>query len=159
MDPLSIIEAIGTIVSSIVSILGLIFIVKQLKQLNLTLRSHDHGAIFSMAFNLNKMLVDNPEFIPVFLENVTIPATDKNHFKAKAIVIIALDFYEYVFEERENLSVNMNATWLAFMQDIYCTNAMLRQLVYEQEYYLDPEFITFIKARFEQMQEFDNSSN
>lgn len=108
----------------LVAIIGFYFIVRQIKQVNSSIKSNTNNSLYSLTIDINKFLIENPNLRPYFYGDAEGKQLDYDfnhpHFhQIETLADIYITFWEYIFEERNNLGEELFRTWEKWIQDIY----------------------------------------
>lgn len=143
-------QAISSIIAAGASVIGFIFLILQLRKISTSIKSQNHAAIYQTSVELNKILLDNPKFIPYFFENKEMDENDPDFKKLQLAATIATDFYEYVFTEKNNMDVNMRNSWMEYIQEAYSNSVFIRSHIEQNENMLNPKFVEIIQMKYHQ---------
>ncbi|HRH85115.1 MAG TPA: hypothetical protein PK210_12830 [Bacteroidia bacterium] len=147
-----IVQAISSIVVAGTSVIGFVFLIFQLRQISTSIKSQNHAAIYQTSVELNKILLDNPKYIPYFFENKEMDEDDQDFKKLQLAATIATDFYEYVFTEKNNMDINMRNSWIEYIQEAYANCVYIRLHINQNKSVLNPEFVHIIQMKYNQQQ-------
>ncbi len=121
-------SAIGQIASAIISLVGFIFVYRQIKQTNDNLKQSNHTAIYSINTELYKFFAENSKLRPYFHDGAT--PTDEDINKVLSVSELLADFFEFILVEKNSLAPEIRQPWLNYMKKIYAQSPGFRQFIH-----------------------------
>lgn len=122
-------QAIGSIIGSIVAVVGLPVLIYQIVQLRQTIRAEAHGKVYENSLEVQKLLLDNPEFRPFFYEGATMEPTDERYPRLLAMAEIFTDYLEHIALQRENVPDEVKTAWDGYARFFLESSPIIRSFV------------------------------
>lgn len=119
-------QAWAAIGGLIVSIVGFLFVYKQIKQVNSSIKSNTHSSIATNSFECSRFLFENIELYKYFYQNIEPDKNSKDYDKAYLFSEIIMDHFQFIFLERENMDKEIFEKWKLYMKGLYSTSPILK---------------------------------
>jgi hypothetical protein len=119
-------QGVGAILGVIITIIGFIFIYRQIKQTQKTIEQSNHTSIYAISAEFNKYLADNSELRPFLYEGKEF---DKNHMLSNKILIVCemlTDMFEFIIIEHKSINSSIYGTWRSYIELIYSNSPAFR---------------------------------
>jgi hypothetical protein len=146
MEPMwtDIVQAIGSIGTILAAVIGFIFVIKQLRQVETTLRKDAIELLYERAFAIQNILLNESELRPYFFENAPVPSDPMIMAKLETYSEMVFDFYELIIDETHFMSSGLSQPWKYYLKDLYSRSPFLRRhLDMNQEWYSQALFAFF----------------
>jgi len=146
-------ETLNTIASFlgvIVGIIGFVFVWRQIKQVNTSIKSNTDNNLYSLTIDINKFLIGNPELRPYFYGDANgkekeYDGKDPNFNKIETLADIYITFFEYIFEERKNMEIGLFNSWEEWKKDMYKKSPAIRNHLKNHSNWYKNDFIESFK--------------
>jgi hypothetical protein len=113
-------------VQAIVSVVGFIVIIIQLRQLKLSLQSDTHSKLYTHYLEMIKLFLEKPELRPYFYEGKAIQQSVPNHARTRqeqeveVMCEIMLSVFEHAVMQEKNLPKDSRDNcWEAYVRERY----------------------------------------
>ena len=103
IQDLSTLEAYAAITGVIITAIGLIFVIFQLRELKRSVQSAAHAAIYERAAEFRSHLVEYPQLRKYFFGNADIEQGDENYDRVLSIAEMYLNYLEQIFLTNDSL--------------------------------------------------------
>lgn len=100
---ISAVESYAAIAGVVITALGLVFVIFQLRELKLSVRSAAHASIYERAAEFRSHLVEYPQLRKYFFEEAAIDESDENYNRVLSIAEMYLNYLEQIFLTNESL--------------------------------------------------------
>lgn len=121
-----VIQAVAATLTALMSTVGFIVIILQLRQVERSVRGDAHGKLCDESFVILKLIADSPQTYPYFYDNVGLPEGSPDRVKVLCICECLANFLEHLVLQSENLPQPVWKTWRAFICDSYSRSPVLR---------------------------------
>jgi len=146
MTTFEIFQTITSIVGILIGVTGFVFLYKQIRQINTSIKSGSNNNLYSQTIELNKFLIENHELRPYFYENKECFPANEHYSKVEIYAEIYGDFWEHILEERENIGKYKFSRWSEWMKDMYKNSPAIRNHLKENSEWYTKEFIDLFKS-------------
>lgn len=120
-----------SIASDLVAIFGLLFVIYQVRQLERSVRSGAVSSIYAEAAEVRKTLIENPELLPYFFDNIDITPEHTDYPKARVAAEMHLNYLEHLVVEKDNFGQDNWKSWSAFIARAIECSPLIRRLLRE----------------------------
>jgi len=121
-------QGVGSIASAIISLLGFVFVYRQIRQTNANLKQSNHTAIYSINTELYKFFAENSDLRPYFHDG-KIPS-DQDLNKVLSVSELLADFFEFILVEKDSLAPEIRQPWLNYMKKIFASSPGFRKFIH-----------------------------
>lgn len=141
-------QGIGSLASAVISLVGFVFVWRQIKQTNSNLRQSNHTAIYSINTEIHKFFAENSELRPYFHDEKPLLPDDENRNKIFSISELLADFFEYILVEKDSLAPEIREPWKIYMNKIYSKSSAFRQFIHtNKDQYSDALLTLFAETK------------
>lgn len=141
-------QGIGSLASAVISLVGFVFVWRQIKQTNRNLRQSNHTAIYSINTDIHKFFAENSELRPYFHDEKPLLPDDENRNKIFSISELLADFFEYILVEKDSLAPEIREPWKIYMKKIYSKSSAFRQFIHtNKDQYSDALLTLFAETK------------
>jgi hypothetical protein len=123
---LEIIQAITTVGSLAIAILGFAVVIYQIRQIKQALHSDTHSKLYAEDFDWAKLIIEYPELRPYFYENQEINEETINSTRARTLAELLCVHFEHVVLQMENLPSHIKPRWEDYIRGICSTSPAIR---------------------------------
>ncbi len=129
-------QAIGSIVSGVVGLVGFMVVTYQLIQLKIAVRSETHARLYDQAQQVIGILVSRPELRPYFYDNKSIGPDNELHGIVMTYAEMTADYLEHIAVQKKTLPPEVWEKWVPYIRDRYKSSEVLRNYfsVHSAEY-------------------------
>lgn len=143
-------SVIASFLGVIVGIIGFVFVWRQIKQVNASIKSNTDNNLYSLTIDINKFLIENPELRPYFYGDASgkekeYDNKDLNFNKIETLADIYITFFEYIFEERKNMEIDLFNSWEEWKKDMYKKSPAIRKHLKNHSNWYKSDFIESFK--------------
>lgn len=126
-----VLEVIASFLGVLIGIIGFYFIWKQIRQVNSSIKSSTDNNLYSLTIDLNKLLIENPDLRPYFYGDANgkeklYNNSDPNFSKIETLADVYVTFFEYIFEEKKNMQIELFNSWEEWKKDMYKKSPAIR---------------------------------
>jgi hypothetical protein len=123
----SVLSLILTLAYVIVTLLGFLWLRRQIKQIDASTRGETYGDLYSHQHQITRYFIDNPNLRPFFYDNKEANSTDSEYGTIRAVTEMVADFCEHVYVQLPNLpSDDIRKGWRLYLKNIYKNSPVLR---------------------------------
>lgn len=130
---------------SLFSLVGVIFLVIQMDQVERAIKGETYSKIYDQEFQLFQHLLNDTTYYDyIYEEKKTVPGTSE-HKKVTILIALFADYFEHICLQTENLDEKVKLAWERWMFGMYESTPMLKE---HFDNYLDnysPQFQTMIQ--------------
>ena len=137
-------EALAAVASAIVSFVGFLFVVIQLRQNQNSIDGQTHAQVYQLNQGIYNMLIEHPDLRPYFYENKDMPIDEPERSKVLAAAELLADLFEYVVLNEKSLNAEIRDSWLEYMRLMYHTSQCLRDFLASREASYSARFLEII---------------
>lgn len=119
-------QAIGSVGGVLVAIVGFVFVIRQLRQVENAMKKDAVEALYARAFDIQSIILNDPALREYFYDNKTQPADSVMRAKLETVSEIVFDFYELIVDEKEFMSPGLYTSWEHYLKDLYSRSPTLR---------------------------------
>jgi hypothetical protein len=123
--------AINSILQTVVTIVGIIFIIKQLQQVEVSIKGEAHDMLSAHMREILSVFKDNPNLRPYFYDNKPIDKESKDYNQVMIVSEFYLDLFEHVMQKRTMLPQHLWETWENYIHRIYRGSPAVREFIAE----------------------------
>lgn len=131
LPDLSSLQAYAVIASAVITTCGLVFVVLQLRELKLSVRSAAHAAIYERAAELRSLLVEYPRFRKYLFEGVEIDETNEDYGRLLSVAEMYLNYLEHIFLTNDSLGRKNKTSAKQFVSSALKKSPILRKRLNE----------------------------
>lgn len=139
------IEATMSLGAVIVSIIGFVFVVYQLRQNRLAMEENVHAQVYNIGHNVYATLSNNSEIYPYFYSSIGIPDDDELRSQVYITAEMLADFFEYIIHGRDVMAESLRVGWIVYMQKMYQRSLCFREYVHNNQESYSGKFIATLK--------------
>lgn len=140
-------QAIGAMASAIASILAFVVLFFQIRQINNTIKSQNHSSIYQIGLQINNLMIDNSDLMPYFLGSKKLKAESAEYHKCRLICESLLDYYEYVFLEKNRVDKELINYYKNYVKIMYNRNILMQEFLSENIATYDKGFVQLITSK------------
>lgn len=142
----NVLEITASFLGVVVGIFGFYFVWKQIKQVNSSIKSSSNNNLYSLTIEINKFLIENPELRPYFYgdsngKEKDYDKKDPNFDKIETLADIYITFYEYIYEERDNIGMDIFNSWEEWKLDMYAKSPAIRKHLNNYAKWYNDDFV------------------
>jgi hypothetical protein len=141
----SALQGICAILSIVITLLGYIFLFRQITQTNKGIQHSSGVAIYSISSEFYKFLADNSKLRPYFYNNKEVIENDNDQDKLLAMCEYLADFFEFVIIESKGLDPRIFESWKDYMSVIYKNSPVFRFYLSKYKSNYTPELLAVFK--------------
>ena len=139
------IQAICAVIGVFISLFGFIYVYKQIKQVNSSIRSNTHNSLTTRSFECSRLLFENIELKKYFYNNVEIVVTDPEYDKVLLFSEIIIDHFQFVVLEKNNIDFQTYNQWQGYMKNLYVNSPILRNYLADNKSTYNPELVAMLE--------------
>ena len=94
-------QAIGSVVSCLIGIIGFYVVAKQLKQVDKAIRKEALESLYGRVYEIQQVVLQDPQLRPFFYDNKPLPEDTDTLNKLLVLSEMVLDFYELITLQKE----------------------------------------------------------
>lgn len=134
--------AIGTFV---IALVGLPFLIYQIRQLERAVQGDTQEKMFSKSFEIIQRMLEHPEVRPYILGGQRVPEKSEVQPTVRAFVEMLADFFELIYLQRTNMEDDIWVSWSSYIHDIYKRCPELQVYFDENATWYFSPFLAFLK--------------
>ncbi len=119
-------ESVATVVSALVAIIGVIFVVKQLINLDHDVKGNTRASIYEMAARIKEVFLERPHLRPYFFDGVKIGADDEHYAEAIAMADYFCLYLEVISTQKSTVAECDRKAWCRYAYDVYMSSSLLQ---------------------------------
>jgi hypothetical protein len=132
-----------------VSILGLVLVVRQLKQVGKTLHGNALASSFSELREIHKAFIDYPYLRPYFFDSIDLPRESDHYQQARALAEMYLDAFVHMYLLRSRFPKDLRPHIDLFIKDMVNRSAFLTEYLKENYTFMPDALRLFVKNLIE----------
>jgi len=137
-------QAIGSIVSCGVTIIGFIFVYKQLKQVEQTIQKDSLESLYGRVHEIHQVILNDPQLRPFFYENRPLPDDEMLLNKVAVFSEMVLDFYELISHQKDFMPSDLFDSWETYIKDLYRRSPVLKDHLHKHSTWYSAEMRAFL---------------
>ncbi len=137
-----ILEAYAAVAAVAVTLIGFGFVHRQLRLGRRAAEAQNHTAVYQIAFENYRKLIDAPHLRKYFYDGAPLPADDLMRSQVLAFAEIFCDFFEFVLIERSTMNRQIHEAWVAYMRDLLANSPALQSFVNDRRHQYTAEFLS-----------------
>jgi hypothetical protein len=122
-------QGICAILSVIVTIIGFLLIIRQIRQTQKTIEQSNHTSIYAISAEFNKYLADNSELRPFLYEGKAFEMSQNLSDKILIVCEMLTDMFEFIVIEHRSINPSIYGTWRAYIELIYSKSPAFRYYI------------------------------
>ncbi|MBI5297331.1 MAG: hypothetical protein HY869_17775 [Chloroflexi bacterium] len=124
-------QTINSILQTIITLAGIFFIIKQLRQVEMSIKGEAHDMLSMHMREILAVFKDFPNLRPYFYENKPIDEKNPNYDQVMIISEYYLDLFEHVIQKRMTLPSHLWDTWENYIHRLYKSSPAIRAFIAE----------------------------
>jgi len=152
---------IAQILASIASLVAIIFVYKQLKQMNFNILTSTYQNIYVLVTDIDKFFFHNIQYKKYFYGNEPFDKLDKDEFeKLLSVAELLCDTFQNIYFQKSCILEKAFLAQTNWMTGVYNTSPILREYLLraEQNGWYAQEFINHIKQYSNKMENITDNS-
>jgi hypothetical protein len=122
-----VLQAIGSMTSAIVPIVGFILVWRQISLTNETLKQNNQTSIHTLSADIYKYLADNSHLRPYLYDSRDSESQDPTTQQLLVFCEVLCDFFEFVVVKQHTLDQSFVDPWKLYMRRIYRNSPVFRR--------------------------------
>jgi hypothetical protein len=126
---IELIKAFGPIIGALISLLGFIFLIRQIRLNRLSLENQTRSSIYQLSYNVYRLFIEHPDLRPYFYDGKALPESEPERSKVLAAAELLTDFFESIVHSSHIIDPDLRGTWFRYMQDTYRHNPVFQDYI------------------------------
>lgn len=139
-------QGLGTMAGALISLLGFIFVIRQLRYTHQAIESQTQAQIYNMGLEVYKMIVEHPELGQYIYEAAPLPAAGPERHKAFSAFELFCDYFEYIVLQEGTVADDVRASWMRYMHMMFRRSVALQEFINERREQYTPQFLATFDA-------------
>lgn len=140
-------QGLGTAAGVIVSLLGFLFVTRQMRYTRQAIIMQTQAQIYNMGLEAYRVLIEHPDLGRYFNDGEPAPGAGPERHKAFAAFELFCDYFEYIIIEQQDVSADVRASWMRYMEKLFQRSPAIREYVESRRDQYTPAFLdVFDKA-------------
>ena len=141
-----IVEAIAAAGTMLVAIGGIFFVLRQIKQVERTIRGTTHERLTAESFELLRFLASVPDTYAYFYEGKPLGADDENREFILYATEALVNYMDHVIAEKPNMNAKDWIVWKRFVEDTCRRAPVVRAHLNQNGAWYSPELTAILDA-------------
>ncbi|MDX1539172.1 hypothetical protein [Arsukibacterium sp.] len=138
MNNLEDLKTIGVLIGISLQVIGLAFVIYQLKKLNTSIRISAQSALYQQSSTVRAIIVEHPNLRKYFFEKEEISSDSEHYDRVKTIAEMFLNYLEHLVIQQGSLRAGDLAAWHRFVSRTINASPIMQNLLKEKpEFYSD----------------------
>lgn len=138
MDNLEDLKTIGVLIGIFLQVIGLAFVIYQLKKVNTSIRISAQAALYQQSSTVRAILVEHPNLRKYIFEEEEISSDSEHYDRVKTIAEMFLNYLEHLVIQQGSLRAGDLAAWHRFVSRTIDASPIMQNLLKEKpEFYSD----------------------
>jgi hypothetical protein len=134
-------QGLGTVAAALISLLGFVFVIRQLRYTRQAIETQTQAQIYSMGLEAYKIMIEHPELGRYFYDNAPLPQSGTERHKACSVFELFCDYFEYIILQKGAVSEDVRASWMRYMEHLFQSSVAMREFVAGRKHQYTPQFL------------------
>lgn len=134
-------QGMGTAAGSLISLIGFVFVVRQLRYTRQAIERQTQAQIYEMSLDVYKIVIEHPELGKYLYDNHALPAGGSERYKALSAFEVICDYFEYIVLQEDAASCEVRDSWTRYMTSMFRRSDGLREFVNARKEQYTPGFL------------------
>lgn len=139
------VDALGTWATALIAFGGILFVNKQLTQVERTIRGDVHERLTAGSIEILKLLAEHTESYPYFYEGKSLTSDDSNRVFVLYAAEIFANYMENVLNQADNMTNEDQLVWRRFIIDTLKMAPAVRDFLLERRHWYSPKLIRLVE--------------
>lgn len=140
-------QGIGTVAGAVISLLGFVFVIRQLRHNRMAIEAQTEAHIYGMGLEAYKVMIEHPELGPYIYEGQPLPAYGRERYQAFSAFEMFCDYFEFIILQEDSVSADVRDSWIRYMTKLFQSSVALQEFIYTRQEQYTPQFLaTYQKA-------------
>jgi len=120
-------QGVGSLLSCVIAIIGFVFVIGQLRQVEKTIRKDALESLYGRVQEIHQVILNNPEMKPFFYDKKPMPEDEATLSRLAICAEMVLDFYELITYQKEFMPAHLFNSWQVYIKDLYSNSFALQE--------------------------------
>jgi hypothetical protein len=139
-------QALALIVGVFLQVLGLGFVIYQLKRVNTSIRVSAQSALYQQSATIRQLLVEHPDVRKYLFDGEPADRELEDYARIRTVAEMALNYLEHLVIQEDSLRAHDQAAWKRFVVGAISKSPIMQEIIEQSPDSYSPDLVAVYRS-------------